>query len=142
MSRETSFVLVPGAWHSPAAFDSLANILRTRGFGAHGVTLPSVGSSSPRKQVGDDADSIRAAIEEEVEAGKDVVMVFHSYGSIPASEALSHFKDPTTGKGRVKRIVYMCSFVLPEGGSLMRALGMKDLPWFRVEVRNTMNFRS
>jgi len=75
-------------------------------------------------------------------------MIFHSYGGVPGCEALAEYlsdledsKAAGEGKGKVRegwgkvrRLVFCTAFVLPKGGSLMAALGGKDLPWFRVEV--------
>ena len=76
-------------------------------------------------------------------AGKDVVMIYHSYGGSPGSEALKNYvSDLSTGgsqkpgHGSVKRLVYCTAFVLPEGGSLMAALQFKPLPWFIIDVRD------
>ena len=77
-------------------------------------------------------------------------MIFHSYGGVPGCEALAEYlsdledgqaagEGKGKGKGRegwgnVRRLVFCTAFVLPKGGSLMAALGGKDLPWFKVEV--------
>jgi hypothetical protein len=73
-------------------------------------------------------------------SGKDVVIVYHSYASVPGSEALKDYvQDLETGnkkegRGMIQRLVFCCAFILPEGGSLMAALQFQDLPWFIVNV--------
>ena len=44
------------------------------------------------------------------------------------------------GWGKIRRLVYIAAFVLPEGGSLMAALGFKALPWFIIDVSLCSNF--
>ncbi|USW52384.1 hypothetical protein Slin15195_G057030 [Septoria linicola] len=61
MSSSTTIILVPGAWHKPDCFPPNFN---------------------------PDVDVIRKHIEAAADAGQDVVVVAHSYGSIPTSEAI------------------------------------------------------
>jgi len=75
------------------------------------------------------------------------VLFFHSYGGVPGCEALGEYvkdmednKEAREGKrkrengwGKVRQLIFCAAFVLPKGGSLMAALGGKDLPWFRVD---------
>jgi hypothetical protein len=62
----------------------------------------------------------------------------HSYGGMPASEAMKYFVggNEKDDMGKIVRMVWVCSFALPKGGCLMAGLGWKDLPWFMVEVRS------
>lgn len=71
-------------------------------------------------------------------------MIFHSYGGVVGCEALKEYvSEASTGKGgkqgwgKVRRLVFVASFVLPEGGSLMAALNFEPLPWFDVDVSRT-----
>ena len=131
------FVFVPGAWHSPNCFQPTIELLSERGYSSQGINLPSVGSQTPLENFDADVEDIRKTISDLVSTGTDVVIVMHSYGSSPASEAVKYFlndNEGKDGKGRIVRMVWMCAFVFPKGGSLMLGLGMKDLPWFRVQV--------
>lgn len=67
--------------------------------------------------------------------------MYSSYGGVVKSEALADYVHRLKegykreqGVGMVRRLVYMTSFVLPEGATLMSALGGKPLPWFKIEV--------
>jgi len=77
------------------------------------------------------------AVKEEVESGKDVILVMHSYGGIAGSDGLkglSSLERQKLGKkGGVKALVYLCAFVLPEGISLHDAVGGKDPHWWNVQ---------
>lgn len=42
-------------------------------------------------------------------------------------------KGQKSGYGKVKRIIYVCAFVLSEGG-LMGSLQFKPLPWLILDV--------
>lgn len=68
-------------------------------------------------------------------------MIFHSYGGVVGCEALKEYvNEVSTGKGgkqgwgKVRRLVFVAAFALPEGGSLMAALGFQPLPWFEIDV--------
>jgi hypothetical protein len=67
-------------------------------------------------------------------------MLYHSYGGAVGSEALADYVKrlqsggAKEGWGKIRRLVYIAAFVLPEGGSLMAALGFKALPWFIIDV--------
>jgi pimeloyl-ACP methyl ester carboxylesterase len=61
----------------------------------------------------DDANAIRAAVES---VGGPVMVVAHSYGGAPASQALA-------GVSAVKRLVYLNAFMLDVGESVLGAVG-------------------
>jgi hypothetical protein len=140
MASKPDFILVPGAWHSPEAFKPTSSLLEKAGYTLHGVPLASFGASPPLQNFDPDVQVIHDTVNKVLSSGKDVVIVYHSYGSVPGSEALAEYmKDLATGNkkdgwGKIQRLVFCCSFVLPEGGSLMAALQFKDLPWFIVNV--------
>ncbi|KAK8081216.1 hypothetical protein PG997_009034 [Apiospora hydei] len=118
-----TFLLVPGAWHTPAAFDLIREQLTHRGFESTAVDLLTVGPTDPLNQgVPEDAAAIRAELEKLVSAGKEVMVVSHSYGGVPAAAA----------KGGVIMVLHMTSFAAQVGSSLMDSLGGNPLPWFNI----------
>lgn len=140
MAVKPDFIIVPGAWHSPEAFKPTSVLLEKAGYTLHGVPLASFGASPPLQNFDPDVKVIRDTVNKVLSSGKDVVIVYHSYGSVPGSEALVDYlkdlesKTKKRGWGNVQRLVFCCAFVLPEGGSLMAALQSKDLPWFIKNV--------
>jgi hypothetical protein len=140
MTSKPDFILVPGAWHGPEAFKPTSDLLEKAGYIVHGISLASVGASPHLQSFYPDVDTIRSTVNKVLSSGKDAVIIYHSYGSNPGSEALAEYtKDLKSGTkkrgwGQIRRLVYCCAFVLPEGGSLMAALQFKDLPWFIVKV--------
>ncbi|KAJ5201132.1 hypothetical protein N7449_005935 [Penicillium cf. viridicatum] len=101
-----SIVIVPGAWHRPAHFQGLIDELAKVNYDAEGVTMPSVDSSPPLPTWEQDAQAVRQVIMNKLDAGKDVVVLAHSFGGIAMSEA---------AKGGILKLVYMCAMALPEG---------------------------
>jgi pimeloyl-ACP methyl ester carboxylesterase len=107
-----TLLLVHGAWHTPWCWQPLIDELSD--VDVVTVDLPSSGTDP--LALGDltaDADAVRTAL-----AGLEgpVVVVGHSYGGIPISEA-------ATAEAGVAHLVYLCAFQLDEGESLVGSLG-------------------
>lgn len=139
MSTEQPTVFfVPGAWHFPAGFDAVRELLKPLGYPTEAVALPSIGAEPPTKTLADDTAHTRAAIEKLADAGKQVVVVTHSYGGVVGScavEDLGFASRKAAGKqGGVINFVYLSAFALPKGVSLLDALGGNPLPWMNIKV--------
>ncbi|KAJ5378520.1 alpha/beta-hydrolase [Penicillium cosmopolitanum] len=137
MFRPTTVLFIPGAWHSPDCFDAVIKQLEAVNYRTRKVYLPSV--NPPNYEINyfeADVMQIRAQIEAEIANGSHVLVVVHSYGSLPANEAIRGLDLETRRKegldGGVSHLFFCCSFVIAEGHSLISAFGGKDLPWFMV----------
>lgn len=113
-------ILVPGAWHGAWAYEALLTKLEQRGLPATAIDLPSVGRGG---DLAADADVVRAAIEA---TRGPCVLVGHSYGGIPITEA-------SAGRADVTHLVYLCAFQLDVGDSLLGALNNQLLPWIKPQ---------
>ena len=122
---DTSILLVPGAWHTPDCFSSTALLLEKAGYKVDLVPLKSVGPSQHLKNFEPDVETIHAAIQKAVDRGHKVVVLGHSYGGIPASQATKGLES------HIVNLFLCCSFIIPEGKSLIAAFG-GDLPWFDI----------
>lgn len=134
-----TFLLVPGAWHRPWSFDLLRNDLQARGFPTEAVTLAGVGSSDPNVGLEDDTAAVRSELQKLVDAGKDVIVVPHSYGGVPVSNAVKglNHKDRAEAGG-VIMVVYMTSFAIAAGTGLADGAGPELPPWWDVKVRTPL----
>ncbi len=130
MSSKPSIVLVPGAWHPPTAFSPLTKYLEANGYDVHPVALPSVGSSPPQPNFDADVSAISSKLTKLADAGKDIVVLSHSYGGIPGSSAIKGLLKSDRKSGGVIHKIYCSSFALPVGASLMDTLNRTPLPWF------------
>lgn len=141
-STKAEIILVPGAWHGPESFGPTTAILKKAGYTIHGIDLAASAGPPHITSIQPDVDLIRAATEKVLSQGKDVVHVYHSYGSVPGMESLKEYltEEKKEGWGRVRRLVFVCAFVLDVDGSLMKALGGNDLPWFQVSVSSPEYF--
>ena len=121
-------VLVPGAWLTTAQYTELVASLHVSGFRTIVHQLPSVNSQDPDAHtVATDASSIRQhSLLPEIGAGREVVLLMHSYGGIPgpvAATGLSKQELSAQGKpGGIIGMIMMSAFIAREGQSLLDKL--------------------
>lgn len=122
MSRPT-LLLVHGAWHGSWAYEPLVEILAARGWTVETVDLPTVHApDKAERTLADDAGAVADAIDR-IEG--PVVVVAHSYGGVPTTQAAT---DP-----KVAHIVYIAAFALDEGETLLGAVGGVAPDWWQIE---------
>lgn len=130
-SRKPTIMLLHGAFHWPDCFDSITPLLKNAGYSVHNTTqFPSTGygSSSSLQR---DIDTVRAALLQVIEGdpgqnkGNDCVLVMHSYGAIPAVQALQGLSRKERGAGRtaVVKLVYLTCNIPRVGESHLQQYG-------------------
>jgi pimeloyl-ACP methyl ester carboxylesterase len=103
----TTVMLVHGAWHRPNTWEKLETELHALGYGTHAPASPSAGER-PTAGMHDDA----AVVAKELASIEGpVVLLGHSYGGIPITEAAA-------GARNVERLIYLCAWMPDEGQSL------------------------
>ncbi|WP_031010166.1 alpha/beta hydrolase [Streptomyces sp. NRRL F-5727] len=115
-AQTPEFLLVHGAWHRSWCWSELQDALSARGWTSHTVDLPSVvdeGAGGRLPGLLDDAKVIREKI---AAIGSPVVVVGHSYGGAPVTQAIA-------GASGIAHVVYVAAFTLDEGESLMTCFG-------------------
>ncbi|MGY1641638.1 alpha/beta hydrolase [Geodermatophilus sp. SYSU D00703] len=116
-----TLLLVHGAWHGSWCWEPLRDALD--GVPVRTVDLPSVGSDpAALGSLDDDAQAVRAAL---ADIEGPVVVLGHSYGGIPVTEA-------ATADLGVAHLVYLCAFQLDVGESLVGSLGGQPPDWQEV----------
>ncbi|MFG1866821.1 alpha/beta hydrolase [Micromonospora arborensis] len=119
-----SLLLVHGAWHGPSVWQSLVE--QFPDIDIHTVALPSVGNDpTALGDLYDDAAVVKAAV---AAIDGPVVVVAHSYGGAPVTEALADADN-------VRRIVYLAAFQPDIGDSLFSTAGGVAPPWWEVHER-------
>ncbi|MEU2514257.1 alpha/beta fold hydrolase [Streptomyces syringium] len=114
-----TFLLVHGAWHGAWCWDSLRAALDADGLRSHAVDLPSANPPAGRRDgarpagMRDDAEAIGDSLRR---IDGPVVVVAHSYGGVPATEAIADAAN-------VVRAVYLAGFQLGAGESMFTFLG-------------------
>jgi pimeloyl-ACP methyl ester carboxylesterase len=124
--KKPTIVFVPGAWHPPTAYDLLLPPLHAAGYTTTYVSLPSVGAAAP-VTFEDDVAAVRRVIAGLFELGREVVVVSHSYGASPATEALRDLSKKDQEEkgldGGVIQLVYIAAIVPTKGVSAVEAFG-------------------
>lgn len=118
MSKPT-YVLLPGAWHTPAAYDDVVDSLAKHGYPAISFSLPSFNATPAHHDFSADVIAIRNCLTELVSQEKDVILVVHSYAGLPGGEATKDLgkkeREAQGLKGGVIRYVVINGFVCPPG---------------------------
>lgn len=137
------FVIAPGAACNPAHYGLLMHLFLKAGYGAVSSCLPSLGTMHGAKvTIEDDSNYIRdhlvLPILENEE--RDVIIIGHSYSSLPASNAVTGLDKATRSSAGKKASVLGQIFiagVLSKGGdgnSLVAAFGGALPPHVQAEV--------
>ncbi|KAL9578608.1 MAG: hypothetical protein Q9203_007036 [Teloschistes exilis] len=115
-----AIVLVHGAWHVPQHYQTFVERLERTGLEVHCPLLPTCDESKRlHANMYQDADLVRAIVLSLADKTREVVMLLHSYGGAPGSEALKGLskkeRENNGLPGGVIHIIYMCAFMLQVG---------------------------
>ena len=129
--NQPSVVIVPGACSAPELYEPLVKAVTARGLDIEALHLPSIGTPGPRTGTAptmyDDVTFITTHIRRLVDAGKDVHLIAHSYGGVPATESVQGLskKDRVARglQGGIIGIAYMTALVpnIGESAGSLRA---------------------
>lgn len=145
MSTKPAIVIVPGGGHLSGAYRKLVGYLTTHGYDVTAVDIPSntittnpaAAASHPTTFAGDVA-SVSAAIVHYADRGRDVAMLFHSYGGLPGSTACKDLLKTTRTShnrpGGVVHAIYLASMALPLGASVYALSGGQMPPFMDVSA--------
>lgn len=124
MSKPT-LIFAPGAWYPPTAFDPL--IAKLPDYTCHIIAFPAVQQATTVTDLQLDISAVRTLVEQEADAGRDVVIVLHSWAGLPVSSALGELSKQARTKagkeGGVVKLVFIAAFVPEVGESLLDAFG-------------------
>lgn len=127
MSQKPTLVFVPGAWHLAETWNKVISELTPQGYKCIAVTLPSTQGDAT---IGfkDDLDAVREAIRAETTQGRNVIVVAHSYGSLPGVSAAKEFTTKShDGSSRSDDAVgHVVGFALMATGFGVTGMSMLD----------------
>ena len=132
-------VWVPGLLHTPEHYQPMIFALAEVSIPSLSFSLPNVGAGAPTAAPYDDLKKLRTMLEGLVDEGKEVLLISHSYGGVPACQAIRGLQKSERVKfgqpGGIIRIVFMGAFVLKEGQSTWTFTNGQQPPeWARREV--------
>ena len=120
-NAKPTVIWVPGLLHTPEHFQPIISALAKVSIPSVSFSLPNVGAGAPTAAPYDDLKQLRAMLEGLVDEGKEVLLICHSYGGVPASQAIRGLqrseRERNGQPGGIIRIVFMAAFALPEGES-------------------------
>ncbi|KAK1974433.1 Alpha/beta hydrolase fold-1 [Colletotrichum cereale] len=133
-SELPTVLFTPGAWHKPWVFDRVRDDLAGRGYPTAAVALPSVGSADVNAGLDQDTEAVRAELQGLIDAGRNVVVVAHSYGGVPVANAVKglNYRDRVAQQktGGVLMVIYMAAYAIPADESLSDSEELQ--PWLSV----------
>ncbi|KAL9620511.1 MAG: hypothetical protein Q9160_004980 [Pyrenula sp. 1 TL-2023] len=123
-TEKPTIIIIHGAWHVPRTYDKLTNALRHAGYEVHLPVLPSMnGVHPPNADLTADTTFIRSYVTDVVSDGRTILVLMHSYGGQVGTNALTGLSVKERAirglSGGVANLIYMCSFALPEGWSMV-----------------------
>ncbi|KAF2801360.1 alpha/beta-hydrolase [Mytilinidion resinicola] len=121
-STNPTILIVPGSFSPPYFYTPISDSLRAAGYDTYVVSLPSIGRKpGPAPTMLDDAAYIADAVTKVADEGKDILLVAHSYGGIPATQAvkgLAKAQRKQAGKtGGIVRLAYLSALAPLIGGT-------------------------
>lgn len=141
MSSNKTIVIVPGAWHKSHFFEQTASHLQAAGYNCSPIDLASVGASPPVTSFQPDVELIKQAITRAADAGHDITVIGHSYGSVPACAAIQNLDKKSRAAanlpGGVTQKIFLCSFLLPAGLTPLQGLSGPPPTWLEVSPDGT-----
>lgn len=143
--EKPDIVIAPGAWHKAAGFSKLVTLFIGLGFGCEIVAYPSIEVRPPIEDIQQDIKAVRNSVLWKLDdAGKDVVVICHSWGAYPVSGALEGLDEQSRredGKSTwITKLVYIAPLIVPPGLSPYEAIGNTMHPLWAHEVSSVHIF--
>ncbi|KAK8880234.1 Alpha/beta hydrolase fold-1 [Apiospora arundinis] len=137
-------LMAHGAWHLPQMYDSLKKELNALGYTFLCPELKTVGADKHGVTWQADKELLLSLVEPLFEQGKEIVIIGHSYGGIPACAATEgngvQERAAAGKKGGFRCIVYLAGFAIPQRGlTLLEVFGGQWAPWHDAAIPNTKN---
>lgn len=116
---QLSMLIIPGASAVPEFYSPIISAVTAHGFDIKVLHIPSVGTPGPREgappTMYDDAAFISTHVKSLADAGKDIILITHSYGGVPGTQSvqgLSKKEREAHGlEGGIVGIAYITSLV-------------------------------
>ncbi|RWA14622.1 hypothetical protein EKO27_g489 [Xylaria grammica] len=119
------FLFVTGSFVPPPFYDDLVEKVRAQGHEIKVLHLPTVGSApgkpgiTPAPTMYDDAALVAKEAKALADAGREIILVAHSYGGFPATESIKGLsieaRKKEGKKGGIVRIAYKTALVAKPG---------------------------
>lgn len=131
-----TIILFPGAFHPASCLEPFTSRLSAAGYPNEAYTLPSVGD----REIGvaDDTAFFVSVMKPHIDAGKDVILIVHSYAGFPGTVSIhgldKRAREARGEAGGVLGIVYLAAFVPFENETVYELLSRNWLWWMTDNV--------
>ncbi|KAF5000101.1 hypothetical protein FDECE_11287 [Fusarium decemcellulare] len=144
MTDKPVLLVVTGAWHPPKCYEGLQNELKSLGYDCVVPKMPTIGVDSHGVTWEADKAKILETAEPFFAEGREVVLIAHSYGGIPATAATqgqgTHERAEQGLKGGFHSIMFMAAFAIPvKGWDLITTFGGAYPEWLQTGEKYTKN---
>ncbi|RFU81207.1 hypothetical protein TARUN_1008 [Trichoderma arundinaceum] len=128
------FFIITGAWHPPMCYDPLKKDLEGLGYKCVVPHMPSMGHDKYGLTWEDDKGKILETASPYFDQGREVVLIAHSYGGIPACAATEgqgiDDRSRQGSKGGFRAIIFVAAFAIPvKGWDLLTTFGGAFPDW-------------
>ena len=117
-SPKPTIILVHGSWHRLGCFHLIKERLERLSYEVYAIDSPTTSEISPTLDYRDDVEEIHKLMLPLFDTGKEVTIVGHSYGGLPAfvsTEGQSIAERAQAGKrGGVRSLVLLCALAPTE----------------------------
>ena len=129
------FLVVTGAWHPPSCYEHLKTDLTSLGYECLIPHMPSMGHGTNGVTWEADREKVLSTAAPYFEQGKEVVLVGHSYGGVPATVATEGQSLSDRAKkglpGGFHSVVFLAAFAVPtRGWDVLTTFGGTWPDWF------------
>ena len=118
-SSKPTFLLIHGSWHPKEVWERVLPFLNAAGYNTITPQVCFCGTEKPVASILPCITQVQGIIAQETSAGRDVVVVNHSFGGVVGCSAVKGYTatDPSNitpgAAGRVIGIVQTCAFTIP-----------------------------
>lgn len=132
------FLLAHGAWHPAWLYEPLKEALAKLGYTLIVPALPTTGTDAQDIAWDADVEAILQAAEPLFAQGRNVILIGHSYGGIPAciatrEQGLSE-RQARGLEGGFLHVAFLCAFAMPTKGISQVDLMQNNLPPWQEHV--------
>jgi hypothetical protein len=135
MSKPT-LIFAAGAWYPHTIFDPI--IEKLPDYRSRSVAFPSIQQATSVVDLQPDIDAVSSLVQQEADAGHDVIVIAHSWAGLPVSSALDGLskseREKSGQKGGVVKLIFIAAFLPNAGESLIGAFGGMPPPWYVLDV--------
>ncbi|KIW80216.1 hypothetical protein Z517_06831 [Fonsecaea pedrosoi CBS 271.37] len=115
MPSEVHVLLISGGCLTPRHFQALATLLSSHGYTVSNPRLASNSILPPANSFQIDRDLVRDIVKEKTDAGKEIIVVMHSYGGLVGTDAMTGMgvkeRKARGQSGGVKWLAYMAALM-------------------------------